>query len=407
MKIRLLIALAFIGLLPLRSAEPENLAFPLDTAEVVWTFTDGNRVKLLNNAEEKFADLLACIDTARHSVHLEYFNFRNDSINKILMTHLSRRMKEGVEVRILYDAFGNMSNDKPIKRKHLREMRALGYKIYPFDPIRFPWLNHAFHRDHRKVVVVDGRTAFLGGINVADYYFTGLPDIGDWRDMHLRIEGPAVNMVQQNFITMWNDESREGISSVDYCRVDTAYDDGSSVAIVNDHPKYSDGDILDAYLWLIGQARHEIKLVSPYFLPPKVLRRALTDAVERGVDVQVMISDRGDVALTPEGSKRIGYRLTKKGVSVFLFNGGFHHSKVMEVDGCYCMIGSANLESRSLYYDHEQNAIVVDSLLTKHFIDIYEADKLNSETLTREVYKDISLWKRLIGYLAVFLRPIL
>lgn len=407
MKIHFLIALILVGLLPIRAAQSENGIVPHDAVGRTWTFTDGNRVKLLNNATEKFADLLACIDTARHSVHLEYFNFRNDSINKILMTHLSTRLKQGVEVRIMFDDFGNLSNDMPIKRKHLREMRDLGFKIVPFDPMHFPWINHAFHRDHRKVAVIDGHTAFLGGINVADYYFTGLPDIGDWRDMHLRIEGPAVNVVQQNFITMWNAESREGISSTDYCRSDTVYADGISVAIVNDHPKYSNGDILEAYLWLIGQAQHEIKLVSPYFLPPKVLRRALTDAVERGVDVEVMISDRGDIALTPEGSKCIGYRLTKRGVSVFLFNGGFHHSKVMEVDGLYCMIGSANLESRSLYYDHEQNAIVVDSVLTNRFIDIYEADKLSSDTLTRERYKDISLWKRLVGHFAVFLRPIL
>ena len=393
--------------LPLAAVEREDEAFPLDTADVVWTFTEGNRVKLLNNADAKFIDLLTCIDTARHSVHLEYFNFRNDSINKIMMTLLARKLKEGVEVRILFDDFGNISNDRPIRRKHLREMRELGFKIKPYDPMQFPWINHAFHRDHRKVAVVDGQTAFIGGINVADYYVTGLPGVGDWRDMHLRIEGPAANIVQRNFITMWNAETKEKLSPSDYCLAHTAYADGVPVAIVNDHPRHSNGDILDAYLWLIGEAKREIKIVTPYFLPPPSIRRALTHAVERGVDVQILISAKGDIALTPEGSKRMGYKLTKRGVNVFLFNGGFHHSKVMSIDDDCCMIGSANLESRSLFYDHEQNAIVVDTALVDDFVEIYEADKLNNDTLTHELYKSATPWKRFVGRLAVFLRPIL
>ena len=133
----------------------------------------------------------------------------------------------------------------------------------------------------------------------------------------------------------------------------------------------------------------------------------MAHAVERGVDVQILISAKGDIALTPEGSKRMGYKLTKRGVNVFLFNGGFHHSKVMSIDDDCCMIGSANLESRSLFYDHEQNAIVVDTILVNDFVKIYEADKLNSDTLTRELYKSATPWKRFVGRLVVFLRPIL
>lgn len=393
--------------LPLAAVEREDEAFPLDTADVVWTFTEGNRVKLLNNADAKFRDLFACIDTARHSVHLEYFNFRNDSINKLMMTLLARKLYEGVEVRILFDDFGNISNDQPIRRKHIREMRSIGFKIQSYDPMLFPWINHAFHRDHRKVAVIDGQTAFIGGVNIADYYVTGLSGVGDWRDMHLRIEGPAANIIQRNFITMWNAETKEQISPADYCLAHTAYSDGVPVAIVNDHPRYSDGDILDAFLWLIGEAEHEIKIVTPYFLPPKVIRRALTDAVGRGVDVQILLSAKGDIALTPEGSQLMGYRLTKRGVNVFLFNGGFHHSKVMTIDDDCCMIGSANLENRSLYFDHEQNAIVIDTTLVNDFVEIYEADKQCSDTLNHELYKSFSPWKRFVGHLAVFLRPIL
>lgn len=153
------------------------------------TFSKDNAVTLLMNGQEKFDDLFKAIRQARSSVHLEYFNFRNDSIANLLFDLLAERAAAGVEVRALFDGFGNDSNNKPLKRRHLDSIRARGIEIYEFDPVRFPWINHVFHRDHRKIVIVDGLVAYTGGMNVADYYIKGTPQVGEWRDMHCRIEG--------------------------------------------------------------------------------------------------------------------------------------------------------------------------------------------------------------------------
>ena len=150
--------------------------------------SDNNKVRLLKSGREKFIDLFSAIRDAKHHIHLEYFNFRNDSIANALFDLLAEKVKEGVEVRAMFDAFGNWSNNKPLKKRHLKKIREQGIEIVKFDPFTFPYINHAAHRDHRKIAVIDGEVAYTGGMNIADYYINGLPKIGTWRDMHMRIE---------------------------------------------------------------------------------------------------------------------------------------------------------------------------------------------------------------------------
>ena len=143
------------------------------------TFTHNNKVVLLPSGKEKFEDMFKAIAQAKSSVHLEYFNFRNDSIASALFDLLKQKASEGVEVRALFDGFGNDSNNKPLRKEHVNSLRAHGVEIYEFDPIRFPWVNHVFLRDHRKIVVIDGNVAYTGGMNVADYYLHGTEQVGE------------------------------------------------------------------------------------------------------------------------------------------------------------------------------------------------------------------------------------
>ncbi|MDO4801277.1 MAG: phospholipase D-like domain-containing protein, partial [Prevotellaceae bacterium] len=175
-------------------------------------FSDNNSVVVFKNGQEKFDDLFPAIRRAKHSVHLEYFNFRNDSIASLLFDILAEKVKEGVKVRALFDGFGNDSNNQPLKKKHLRNLRERGIEIYEFDPIRFPWVNHIWPRDHRKIVVIDSKIAYTGGMNVADYYIKGTPQVGTWRDMHCRIEGNAVDELQKIFLRMWNKVTKQRIA---------------------------------------------------------------------------------------------------------------------------------------------------------------------------------------------------
>lgn len=368
--------------------------------------TPNNDVELLNGAHEKFEDMFGAIKNAKHHIHLEYFNFRNDSINKELITLLAQKAKEGVEVRALFDAFGNMSNNKPLKKEHIEAIRAQGIELVKFDPITFPWVNHSVSRDHRKIVVIDGVVAYTGGINVADYYLTGLEGIGKWRDIHARVEGAAVAKLQDIFLAMWNRETGQQIGGHKYYPLPPE-PGKAQVAVVDRWPGKNPKQMRQVYANAINAAKDSITIVSPYFIPLKVVRRAIEKAIDDGVQVNIMLTAKGDIPLLPDGVWRLGYRYMKRGANVYMYNGGFNHSKVMCADGKYMTVGSTNLNSRSLRYDYETNIFVFDEEDTRDLYDIIAEDKKESFLLTKEIYKERSWWRRFCGFFVVLLTPIM
>ncbi|MBQ8364778.1 MAG: cardiolipin synthase [Bacteroidaceae bacterium] len=368
--------------------------------------TPNNDVELLNGAHEKFEDMFGAIKNAKHHIHLEYFNFRNDSINKELIALLAQKSKEGVEVRALFDAFGNMSNNKPLKKEHIEAIRAQGIELVKFDPITFPWVNHSVSRDHRKIVVIDGVVAYTGGINVADYYLTGLEGIGKWRDIHARVEGAAVAKLQDIFLAMWNRETGQQIGGHKYYPLPPE-PGKAQVAVVDRWPGKNPKQMRQVYANAINAAKDSITIVSPYFIPLKVVRRAIEKAIDDGVQVNIMLTAKGDIPLLPDGVWRLGYKYMKRGANVYMYNGGFNHSKVMCADGKYMTVGSTNLNSRSLRYDYETNIFVFDEEDTRDLYDIIAEDKKESFLLTKEIYKERSWWRRFCGFFVVLLTPIM
>ena len=370
-----------------------------------------NKLKLLKSGEEKFIDLFQKIEQAKHHVHLEYFNFRNDSIANALFELLGKKAKEGVEIRAIFDAFGNFSNNQPLKKKHLKEIRENGIEIVKFDPFRFPWINHAFHRDHRKIVVIDGKIGYTGGMNIADYYIEGLPEIGDWRDMHIRIEGTAVNNLQDIFLDMWNKCTKQEIGGAAYYPIqnDTTNCNLSdkSVAIVDRYPRKDPKTMREVYAHAIENAENKVQIINPYFTPVKRIKKAIKKAADKGVKVEIMIPGKSDIGFTPDAAMYIANQLRKKGVDIYIYNGGFHHSKIMMVDSLYCTVGSTNLNSRSLRFDYEVNAFIFDKETTDELIQIFREDKENSTLLTAEIYKERTTWKKFIGWFAHLFTPFL
>ena len=330
-------------------------------------FSDNNSVTLLMNGQEKFDDMFDAIRQARSSVHLEYFNFRNDSIASLLFDILAEKAAQGVEVRALFDGFGNDSNNRPLKKRHIEDIRSRGIEIYEFDPIRFPWVNHVFHRDHRKIVVIDGKIAYTGGMNVADYYYiTGL-------------------------------------------KPDTCVTAGKKmVGIINREPRTTNGIIRKFYTEAINFAKDSIKLVNPYLTLNNTLKRALRNAVKRGVKVEIMVSENSDIPLTPDCVFYNVHKLMKHGVDVWIYQKGFHHTKVIMVDGKFCTVGSANLNARSLNFDYEENAVIIDPCTTKELDEMFERDKAHSFKLTEEVWdKWRTPWQKFVGWFAHLLTPFL
>lgn len=382
-------------------------------------FSHNNSVTLLMSGQEKFDDLFKAIDQARSSIHMEYFNFRNDSINRELISHLAPKVKEGVEVRLLYDAFGNMSNNSPMRKKDIAAIRALGIEIYQFDPIRFPFVNHVWSRDHRKIVVIDGCVAYTGGMNVADYYIKGTDQVGEWHDMHCRIEGDAVNELQRIFLRIWNKTTKQNIHGPQYYRGlgDISYFHGlktdscqsrehQQVGIINREPHTSNTIIRDFYLSAINSAKDSIKIINPYFTLIGPLKRAIKKAVKRGVKVDIMLSVKCDEPITPDCGFYNAHKLMKKGCHIWMFEPGFHHTKIIMVDGRLCTVGSANLDSRSLRFDYEENAVIIDKCFTAQLEHLFNSQKSDSFKLTEKKWKEWRTpWQRFRAWFAHLLSP--
>lgn len=419
--ITLLSAVLVLLLIPLSSSAQERadslIVSQLEDRGV--TFSHDNTVTLLMNGQQKFDDLFAAIRQAKSSVHLEYFNFRNDSIASLLFDILAEKVAEGVEVRAMFDGFGNDSNNQPLKAYHLKDIRDRGIEIVEYDPVRFPWVNHVFTRDHRKIVVIDGKIAYTGGMNVADYYINGTEVVGTWRDMHCRIEGEEVNTLQAIFLRMWNKATGQNIHGAKYYRgyttpdyfcglkPDTTATAGTKmVGIINREPRVSSAIVRDFYVNAINDAKDSIKLVNPYLTLSGPLKRSLRRAVKRGVDVQIMVSSRSDIPLTPDCMFYNVHKLMKRGVNVWIYEGGFHHTKIIMVDGQFCTVGSANLNARSLRFDYEENAVIIDPCTTRELNDMFEKDKSDSFKLTEENWDEWrSPWQKFVGWFAHLLTP--
>jgi len=393
-------------------------------------FTSDNSAVLLFSGQEKFDDMFTAIRQARKSIHLEYFNFRNDSIASMLFDILRLKRREGVEVRAIFDGFGNDSNNQPLLRRHIDALRRDSIDIYEFDPIRFPWVNHLWPRDHRKIVVIDGKVAYTGGMNVADYYIKGTEQVGAWRDMHCRLEGGAVGELQQIFAETWRKVSGVQLTDSAYFLPSDSIpfeglkDDATPTAgqkmvgIVNREPHTAfnpDGTLRGRnnamrqfYINAINDARDTLRIVNPYFTLIPSVTKALKRAIRRGVRVELMISAKSDIPLTPDCAFYNMHRMMKHGAHVWLYQPGFHHSKIMTVDGLFCTVGSTNLDARSLRFDYEENAVFIDRYVTQQLDSMFRADKLESVYLTPETWRQFrSPWQRFRGWFAHLLSPFL
>ncbi len=367
-------------------------------------FYNGNEVKLIMSGKDKFDLLFEDIRQAKSSVHLEYFNFRNDSIALLLFDILREKRKQGVEVRALFDGFGNDSNNQPLKKHHLKSLRNDSIDIHEFDPVRFPWVNHIWPRDHRKIVVIDGRIAYTGGMNVADYYIVGTKQVGEWRDMHCRIEGPVVNELQNIFVRIWQKVTKEQLTDKKYFQAQEKGD--KMVGIANREPNKTNKIMRQFYINALDDAQDSVQIINPYFTLTPSVKKAIHRAIKRGVKVDILVSAKSDIPLTPDAVFYNVHKLMKKGANIWLYQPGFHHSKIMMVDGRFCTVGSTNLDARSLRYDYEVNALIINKEVTQELQDMFIRDTKKSVKLTPEEWNKFRTgWQKFRGWFAQLFTP--
>jgi cardiolipin synthase len=344
--------------------------------------TRHNRIKLLLNGEEKFPELMKAMAGAKHHIHLEYYIFEQDDTGKAIIELLITKAKEGVQVRFIYDDFGSPA----IKNKIEKRLKDAGVEIYPFHKVHFYLLaNRINYRNHRKIVIIDGQTGFVGGINVSDKYINNKKQKLYWRDTHLRIDGPGVFYLQYIFITDWNFCCPKKLNPKnEYFVQNMAAKEDVYVQIVSSGPDSVQPSVLFSVLEAIYLATTEILITTPYFIPGDSILDALRIAALSGITVKLLVPGKSDSKLVNAASKVNYNDLLQAGVEIYVYQKGFVHSKTLVTDGKMTMIGTANMDTRSFEMNFEVNAIIYDAAFAEKmrrvfFEDLKNAEKLNAE----------------------------
>ena len=348
--------------------------------------TTNNAVKLLINGEEKFPEVLEALRNAKHHIHIEYYIYEDDEIGRAIEQILIEKAKAGVEVRFIYDDFGSAS----IRKTLAKRLRENGVKAFPFYKIKLIKLaSRLNYRNHRKIIVIDGRISFVGGINISEKYSNAYN--GNklfWRDTHLKLQGDATAILQHIFIGDWNYCSNEKLTiSEDYFpKPELDSTTSKSVQIVSSGPDSDRPNIYYAIIKTIQSAKKEIFLTTPYFIPGETIIDAMKMAALSGVAVKLLVPGISDSFMVNSAAKSYYTELLKAGVQIYLYQKGFVHAKTLVADRSLAMVGTANLDYRSFDLNFEVNAIVYDKELAEELAFNFEKDLQDS------VQIDINSW---------------
>ncbi len=368
-------------------------------------YTVNNSVKVYVNGEDKFKQLIEDIQNAKNYIHIEYYIFRSDNLGKKIIKELTKKLNEGLEVRLLVDAMGSRS----LIKKHLREYLNAGGKFSLFFPGILPHINTRInYRNHRKIVVIDGKYGYVGGFNVGDEYVNRGKEFKFWRDTHIRIHGDAVDDLNERFLLDWCHASGEHI--IQYSKYVSEKDDAIGdvgIQIITSGPDHNEEYIRNSYIKLINNAKRNVYLETPYLVPDEPILEALKISALSGVDVRIILPGKPDHFFMPwVASSYIG-ELLEAGVKIYHYNTGFIHSKTIVVDSLATSIGTANLDIRSFKLNFEVNALIYDDRIAKEYEKEVMKDIENSTEVTLDVYNNRSLSLRMKESLVRLVAPIL
>ncbi|RLQ90114.1 cardiolipin synthase [Planomicrobium sp. Y74] len=369
---------------------------PISTATDIVIYNDGKR---------KFEALFEDIRKAQDHIHLQYFIVKNDDIGKRLLNLLIDKAQQGVKVLFLYDDLGSSS----LPKDFFDELNKAGGRAAAFLPAMLSSINPRLnHRNHRKLMVVDGVIGYVGGFNVGDEYLGEKKEFGYWRDTHLRVEGEIVLSLQNRFFIDWNqaaDKYPMKYAENYFPQLDNK--EGAPMQIVASGPLETHEDIKNGFLKMIHHARKSIYLQTPYFIPDKSIMDALKTAVLGGVDVQIMIPHLGDHLFVHSATLSFVRELVKDGVKVFKYKNGFLHAKTLIIDEKAYTVGSANMDIRSFALNFELNAFVYDLDATQEMVNVYLQDKKLSVEMTEETFENQPWLEKAKQDIAKLVSPIL
>lgn len=378
-----------------------------DIVHLLWSTNmsiplEGNDVKVYTEFDPMMADMLRDLESARDHIHFEFFKFEDDSIGRQIEDILKRKVSEGVEVRVQYDDAANL-----IRKRFYHRMSQAGVEVAPFIKVVFPFLSrNTNYRNHRKVVVIDGRVGYVGGMNIARRYSEGIRG-GIWRDTHMRVTGPVVSEMQTCFLTDWQFSTKQHLADSRYYPPQPRTGD-VRMQIATSGPMDEWRVIMQAMIRLISNSHNYVYIHSPYFVPTEPVMLALRNAALAGVDVRVMLPSRGDRGVTVQLASRsyVG-DLLSAGVRVFFYKKGYLHSKAIVSDDRVSTIGSSNMDVRSFEQNFEVNGFIYDKPVALELKQAFLADMQECDEIKAGEWYKRPKSKAFMESLARLLSPLL
>lgn len=369
-------------------------------------YSSDNNVEIFTSADEKYRVLLQDIEAAKSSIHLLYFIFQNDHIGKKIIKTLAQKAKEGLEVKVLLDHGSNLFT--PFKA--YKQIIDNGGEVISFFSNTIVNYIRVNHRNHRKIVVVDGKIGYVGGINIGDEYLGLDKKISPWRDTHLKIMGSSVHCLQLRFIEDWLYASKKHVDFSDAAKyfsgLDSQYKGNTGIQIVSSGPDTNMEEIKRGLIKMISLAKKSILIQTPYFIPDSSFLEALQNAAMSGVEVIIQIPAVPDKKIVYKATMSFVADVIGYGIKTYLYS-GFLHAKMMVVDDIYCAIGTANIDIRSFALNFEIDAFMYGEEISKRCATIFKNDLDCCTLLTKEKFKNRSVLTKMLENIFRLLSPIL
>lgn len=358
-----------------------------------------NKLKIYSSGREKFKDLFADLKNAKEFIHANYYIINDDQLGNKFMRVLIEKAEAGVEVRLLYDKMGCRN----LSRHSIFALEDAGGEAIPFAP----FVLDINYRNHRKNVIIDGQVGYLGGINVGDEYLGKSKRFGNWRDTHLRLKGESVSSQQYRFLLDWNFASNNNLLAEKKYFPKNKVKGNSAVQIVSSGPDSRESEIRAIFLKMIYEAEKTIYIQTPYFIPDQPVLEALRMAARAGVEVKIMIPDRGDHPFVYAANNSFVGQLLEAGAQCYRYSEGFLHSKTICIDGRVLSIGTTNMDVRSFKLNFEINAFIYDREKAKYHNNIFKNDLKNSREITKKEFEERGWTMKVRESIARLLSPIL
>lgn len=361
-----------------------------------------NEITILDGGAKKFEIMKEKLLEATDHIHLEYYIVKNDKIGNEIKDILIKKAREGVKVRFIIDKVGSIK----LNRKYIKDLKKAGVDIVFYSYVLAPFLRfintQINYRNHRKIVIIDGKIAFLGGINIGDEYL-GLGKLGDWKDCHIMIEGDCVLGLQSVFlddfssIKKYNNEEISVLNNIENYFKNHSFNGNIPMQIIRSGPDSEFPSILQALIKMISSAKKSINIITPYFIPSEGLMDALKIAALSGIKISLIFPEKADHFTVNRASQTYLAELKKAGADIYMYDkNAFIHSKLLTVDEKICTIGTANMDIRSFELNYEINAIIYNEKITQEFDNIFKSLLKNSRKFDFKKYESRSILNKLI-----------